>query len=95
MSSPHGIPKDVVDALRENPPHGKPKQERESTAAPTKPAKETTAPETRDPLELDPYDQGYEDMYEDDYYDEDRYEWDDEYAQGVDDAMADLEAEGW
>lgn len=35
------------------------------------------------------YDQGYDDVYEDDDYDWDRYWSDDDYADGVDDAMED------
>lgn len=35
------------------------------------------------------YDEGYEDVYDDDDYDWDRYWSDDEYADGVDDAMED------
>lgn len=42
----------------------------------------------------DTYDKGYEDVYEDDDYDIDRYNSDSDYANGVDDAMDDLEEEG-
>lgn len=38
---------------------------------------------------LDSYDEGYEDVYLDDDYDDDRYRTDNEYANGVDDAMED------
>ena len=37
------------------------------------------------------YDDGYEDVYEDDDYDWDRYYSDDDYADGVDDAMDELD----
>ena len=37
------------------------------------------------------YDDGYDDIYEDDGYDLDRYYQDDDYADGVDDAMEDLD----
>ena len=37
------------------------------------------------------YDQGYEDVYDDDDYDWDRYLSDDDYADGVDDAMDELD----
>lgn len=37
------------------------------------------------------YDDGYDSVYEDDDYDSDRYEWDLDYADGVDDAMDELE----
>ena len=37
------------------------------------------------------YDEGYDDIYFDDDYDWDRYYTDDEYANGVDDAMDDLD----
>lgn len=39
----------------------------------------------------DSYDSGYEDMYENEDYDEERYENDDDYAEGVDDAMDDMD----
>lgn len=42
----------------------------------------------------DTYDKGYEDVYEDDDYDLDRYNSDSDYANGVDDALDDLEEEG-
>ena len=42
----------------------------------------------------DSYDDGYEEVYDDFDYDIDRYYEDDEYADGVDDAMGDLEDEG-
>lgn len=42
----------------------------------------------------DTYDKGYEDVYEDDDYDIDRYNSDSDYANGVDDALDDLEEEG-
>lgn len=37
------------------------------------------------------YDDGYEDVYENDDYDWDRYYSDDDYADGVDDAMGELD----
>lgn len=37
------------------------------------------------------YDDGYEDVYENDDYDWDRYYSDDDYADGVDDAMDELD----
>ena len=37
------------------------------------------------------YDEGYEDVYENEDYDWDRYYSDDDYADGVDDAMDDLD----
>lgn len=37
------------------------------------------------------YDEGYEDIYDNDDYDSDRYEIDDDYANGVDDAMDELD----
>ena len=40
------------------------------------------------------YDDGYDDMYFNGDYDYDRYYSDDEYAEGVDDAMYDLDEEG-
>lgn len=40
------------------------------------------------------YDKGYEDVYYNDDYDWDRYWSDSDYADGVDDALADLEDEG-
>ncbi|MEE0265753.1 MAG: hypothetical protein UD936_09020 [Acutalibacteraceae bacterium] len=40
------------------------------------------------------YDDGYEDMYYNGDYDSERYYNDDEYAEGVDDAMYDLDEEG-
>ncbi len=39
----------------------------------------------------DSYDAGYEDVYENDDYDWDRYYSDDDYADGVDDAMDELD----
>lgn len=42
----------------------------------------------------DTYDEGYEDVYENDDYDLDRYNSDSDYANGVDDALDDLEEEG-
>ena len=42
----------------------------------------------------DTYDDGYEDVYENEDYDTDRYNKDNDYANGVDDAMDDLEEEG-
>lgn len=39
----------------------------------------------------DSYDEGYEDVYEDDDYDWDRYQSDSDYADGVDDAMDELD----
>lgn len=44
---------------------------------------------------MDSYDEGYEDVYDDYDYDWDRYQNDDDYANGVDDAMDDEEEEGW
>lgn len=44
---------------------------------------------------MDSYDEGYEDVYDDCDYDWDRYENDEDYANGVDDAMDDEEEEGW
>lgn len=41
------------------------------------------------------YDDGYEAIYEDDDYDWDRYYSDSEYADGVDDAISELEDEGY
>ena len=40
---------------------------------------------------LERYDEGYEDVYENEDYDWDRYWSDDEYADGVDDAMDELD----
>ncbi len=37
------------------------------------------------------YDDGYDDVYEDDDYDWDRYKNDPDYAEGVDDAMDELD----
>ena len=37
------------------------------------------------------YDEGYEDVYDHDDYDWDRYYSDDDYADGVDDAMDELD----
>lgn len=37
------------------------------------------------------YDEGYDSIYDDEDYDEDRYDWDSDYADGVDDAMDELE----
>lgn len=39
----------------------------------------------------DSYDDGYDDVYFDDDYDEARYQWDSDYADGVDDAMEDVD----
>lgn len=41
------------------------------------------------------YDEGYEAIYEDDDYDWDRYYSDSEYADGVDDAISEMEDEGY
>ena len=41
----------------------------------------------------DNYDDGYNDIYEEDDYDWDRYQTDQEYANGVDDAMEDADEE--
>lgn len=41
------------------------------------------------------YDEGFEAVYDDDDYDWDRYDSDDEYADGVDDAISQLEDEGY
>ena len=40
------------------------------------------------------YDDGYEAIYDDSEYDEDRYDSDPEYAEGVDDAMDELDEDG-
>ena len=40
------------------------------------------------------YDDGYEAIYDDGEYDEDRYDSDPEYAEGVDDAMDELDEDG-
>lgn len=37
------------------------------------------------------YDEGFDSIYDDEDYDEDRYDWDSDYADGVDDAMDELE----
>ena len=37
------------------------------------------------------YDEGYEDIYDNDDYDEDRYYSDPDYADGVDDAMEEVD----
>ena len=42
----------------------------------------------------DPYDSGYDDVYWDEDYDYDRYFEDPDYADGVDDAIDELEEEG-
>jgi len=57
-----------------------------------KPSSTSTKKKTKkiyDPY--DSYDAGYEDVYEDDDYDWDRYWSDDDYADGVDDAMEDMD----
>ena len=41
----------------------------------------------------DSYDEGYDSVYEDDDYDLDRYDRDQDYADGVDDAISDYEEE--
>ncbi len=43
----------------------------------------------------DSYDDGYDDVYMDDDYDWDRYYEDDDYAEGVDDALDDMEDGDW
>lgn len=40
------------------------------------------------------YDEGYDSVYEDEDYDDERYKYDKDYADGVDDALEDLEEEG-
>lgn len=40
----------------------------------------------------DSYDKGYEDVYENEDWDDDRYEYDEDYADGVDEALDEL---GW
>lgn len=44
---------------------------------------------------MDAYDDGYNAVYEDDDYDWDRYQEDDDYAEGVEDALEDLEEYGY
>ena len=39
----------------------------------------------------DAYDDGYDDIYDDGDYDYDRYDNDEDYAEGVDDAMAEID----
>ena len=43
---------------------------------------------------LNSYDNGYDDVYMDDDFDWDRYREDDDYANGVDDAIEDMEEDG-
>lgn len=52
---------------------------------------------TKNTYKYDSYDDGYEDIYFDDDYDWDRYLEDDDYANGVDDALEDEEeyGDGW
>lgn len=51
----------------------------------------STSSSTKSYSSYDSYDEGYEDVYENDDYDWDRYYSDDDYANGVDDAMDDLD----
>ena len=75
---------------------------RETNVAPSS-TRTYTAPSTCGPSRstgrknLNPYeayDKGYDSIYYDGEYDEDRYEWDWEYADGVDDAMDELDEDG-
>ena len=68
----------------------KPREEKEVKKV--KSASSTTKKTKRKLLNpYDSYDDGYEDVYEDDDYDWDRYRSDDDYADGVDDAMEDMD----
>ena len=54
----------------------------------------STSTGTNHKYSYDSYDEGYDDIYFDEDYDYDRYDKDSDYADGVDDAMDDLE-EDW
>lgn len=61
------------------------------TTAPYRPTQPTMSAKKRAQKSYEAYDEGYDAVYDDDDYDWDRYQRDPDYADGVDDAMDELD----